>query len=189
MAVKTFTTGEVLTASDTNTYLNNGGLVYISSGLPSNVGSFDITGFTSTYTQFRVVMWLTRTTGTGGTAVVATFRDASSGYATGYYGCGFSMNYLGTTGAANARNNAVDFSLGTVYDNVSPMRAYFDIGGMNATTYRPNLTGSLYDETSSANIVFGYEYAGARTLNIDRIRVTCSQNMTGGWTLYGYRTA
>ncbi len=29
MAVKTFTTGEVLTAADTNTYLNNGGLVYI----------------------------------------------------------------------------------------------------------------------------------------------------------------
>ena len=31
MAVKTFSTGEVLTASDTNTYLNNGGLVYITS--------------------------------------------------------------------------------------------------------------------------------------------------------------
>ena len=29
MAIKTFTTGEVLTASDTNTYLNNGGLVFI----------------------------------------------------------------------------------------------------------------------------------------------------------------
>jgi hypothetical protein len=31
MAIKTFTTGEVLTASDTNTYLANSGLVYIKS--------------------------------------------------------------------------------------------------------------------------------------------------------------
>jgi hypothetical protein len=31
MAIKTFTTGEVLTASDTNTYLANSGLVYVKS--------------------------------------------------------------------------------------------------------------------------------------------------------------
>ena len=36
MAVKTFTTGEVLTASDTNTYLNNGGLVLIAPTTVSN---------------------------------------------------------------------------------------------------------------------------------------------------------
>jgi hypothetical protein len=29
MAIKTFTTGEVLTASDTNTYLANAGLVFV----------------------------------------------------------------------------------------------------------------------------------------------------------------
>ena len=29
MAVKTFTQGEKLTAADTNTYLNNGGLVFV----------------------------------------------------------------------------------------------------------------------------------------------------------------
>jgi hypothetical protein len=29
MAIKTFTSGAVLTSADTNTYLNNGGLVYI----------------------------------------------------------------------------------------------------------------------------------------------------------------
>ena len=32
MAIKTFTTGEVLTAADTNTYLANSGLVYVASG-------------------------------------------------------------------------------------------------------------------------------------------------------------
>ena len=32
MAIKTFTSGAVLTAADTNTYLTNSGLVYIAQG-------------------------------------------------------------------------------------------------------------------------------------------------------------
>ena len=55
MAIKTFTTGEVLTAADTNTYLNNGGLVYLnvlqltgqSNGSINNV-------FTSDYANYRL---------------------------------------------------------------------------------------------------------------------------------------
>jgi hypothetical protein len=56
MAIKTFTTGEVLTASDTNTYLANSGLVYINqftlSGATTNLTSI----FTSTYDNYRVIV-------------------------------------------------------------------------------------------------------------------------------------
>jgi hypothetical protein len=56
MAIKTFTTGEVLTASDTNTYLANSGLVYINqftlSGGTTNLTSI----FSSTYDNYRLVM-------------------------------------------------------------------------------------------------------------------------------------
>ena len=58
MAVKTFTTGEVLTASDTNTYLNNGGLVYIS-GTTVGTGVSSVTvssAFSSTYDNYRVII-------------------------------------------------------------------------------------------------------------------------------------
>jgi hypothetical protein len=57
MAVKTFTTGEVLTSADTNTYLNNGGLVYITQGIATSGGHLHITGcFTSLYDSYRVVI-------------------------------------------------------------------------------------------------------------------------------------
>ena len=58
MAVKTFTTGEVLTAADTNTYLNNGGLVWIKTATVTNAadsGTAFRSIFTSTYDAYRIV--------------------------------------------------------------------------------------------------------------------------------------
>jgi hypothetical protein len=56
MAIKTFTTGEILTASDTNTYLANSGLVYVAKAtLATNIT--DLVGcFTSTYDNYRIVI-------------------------------------------------------------------------------------------------------------------------------------
>jgi hypothetical protein len=57
MAIKTFTAGEVLTASDTNTYLNNGGLVYITQATNSGTTSLSINNcFTSTYQNYRIII-------------------------------------------------------------------------------------------------------------------------------------
>jgi hypothetical protein len=56
MAIKTFTSGEVLTAADTNSYLNNGGLVYINefSGTAAAALTID-TCFSSTFQNYRIV--------------------------------------------------------------------------------------------------------------------------------------
>ena len=60
MAIKTFTTGEVLTASDTNTYLNNGGLVYIAETTVSSAATAFIDGcFTSTFAHYFITYNLT----------------------------------------------------------------------------------------------------------------------------------
>jgi hypothetical protein len=58
MAVKTFTTGEILTAADTNTYLNNGGLVYIKSQtIGSAVSSVAVTSaFSADYDAYKIVV-------------------------------------------------------------------------------------------------------------------------------------
>jgi hypothetical protein len=58
MAIKTFTSGEVLTSSDTNTYLNNGGLVYIAQGaLTSSTPALIFNNvFSSTYDNYRIVV-------------------------------------------------------------------------------------------------------------------------------------
>ena len=58
MAIKTFTSGEVLTAADTNTYLANSGLVYIAEGSTSTsvLGLNFNNVFTSTYDNYRIVI-------------------------------------------------------------------------------------------------------------------------------------
>jgi len=54
MAIKTFTS-EVLTSGDVNTYLNNGGLVYITAGAASAQNRLNIAScFSSTYDAYRV---------------------------------------------------------------------------------------------------------------------------------------
>lgn len=56
MAVKTFSTGEVLTAADTNTYLNNGGLVYITQLSYSGTSSANIDNcFTTSFDHYLIV--------------------------------------------------------------------------------------------------------------------------------------
>lgn len=58
MAIKTFTTGEVLTASDTNTYLANSGLVYVKThtvtGTPTTMVVTD--AFSTTYDSYKIVV-------------------------------------------------------------------------------------------------------------------------------------
>lgn len=56
MAVKTFTTGEVLTAADTNTYLANSGLVFVKSQtVGTTVSSVTVSNaFSATYKNYRI---------------------------------------------------------------------------------------------------------------------------------------
>lgn len=56
MAVKTFSAGEQLTASDTNTYLANSGLVYITNKTLTGTSVVFTSGFSSTYDAYRVVV-------------------------------------------------------------------------------------------------------------------------------------
>lgn len=57
MAIKTFTSGEILTAADTNSYLNNGGLVYITQATGTATNTLSINNcFTSTYQNYRIII-------------------------------------------------------------------------------------------------------------------------------------
>ena len=84
MAIKTFTTGEVLTASDTNTYLANAGLVYVTSAtIGTAVSSVTVSNcFSSTYDAYRIV--ITGGVGTtAGNSLSMTLAGLSSGYSSG----------------------------------------------------------------------------------------------------------
>jgi hypothetical protein len=97
MAIKTFTTGEVLTASDTNTYLANSGLVAVA---PTSVSGANVTlsnatvtmaaastasiigCFTSVHTNYVVVYNFTATSSYLRMKLRTASADVSTGYGT-----------------------------------------------------------------------------------------------------------
>lgn len=84
MAVKTFTTGEVLTASDTNTYLNNGGLVYITEAVATSGTALSVNNcFTSTFDNYLIEITGLPTAPSYG--VTIRLRASGSDANTGYY--------------------------------------------------------------------------------------------------------
>ena len=58
MAIKTFVSGEVLTAADTNEYLGNAGLVYVTSAtIGTTVSSVTVSNaFSATYTNYKIIV-------------------------------------------------------------------------------------------------------------------------------------
>ena len=103
MAVKTFTS-EVLTSADTNTYLANSGLVYVTSAtVGTGVSSVTVTGaFNSTYDNYKIIM-------SGGTCSAGAIVTMTlGGSATGYYGILMYATYLSATPLAAAVNNGTN---------------------------------------------------------------------------------
>jgi hypothetical protein len=94
MAIKTFTTGEVLTAADTNTYLANSGLVFVkSTTVGSGVGSATLSScFSATYDNY-IIQWQGGSMSVD-TSINMTLTGASAG---AYYTAFMYGSYAGTT--------------------------------------------------------------------------------------------
>jgi hypothetical protein len=105
MAVKTFTT-EVLTSADTNTYLANSGLVYITSASATSGTALVFTSvFNSTYDNYRVIVTSMRSTTAAGMSIqLGTGTATNTGY---YWGAIYLSAYtasptVNTHGGSNA---------------------------------------------------------------------------------------
>ena len=187
MAIKTFTTGEVLTAADTNTYLANSGLVYVTSTTFSGSASVSLNNcFTSTYTSYRVVLTLTGSTAGG----FANFRVRASGSdltGANYYRYGYTAAFSGAFSSYNAGGQSAFVTVGqwggglisTCYMDISePMTA-------NRTNWIANVNdtggGSSYNLNGLVDVTTAYD------------GFTVYQNgggtITGTITVYGYRKA
>ena len=188
MAIKTFASGEILTASDTNTYLANAGLVYITSTtVGSAVSSVTVSNcFSSTYDNYMISI-AGIVGASAANALTAQFTASGTASTTGYYGNTFYIS----TGAAGSLTNATFsngaflevMSLGNstggtsgVFQIQSPNRAAF-------TTVQFTNTDASYWRTGS----FVHQVATA----YDGIKIsTYGITMTGGTiTVYGYRKA
>jgi hypothetical protein len=190
MAIKTFTTGEVLTASDTNTYLANSGLVYITSAaLTGPTNSFSNV-FSSTYDAYRVVITnLNNSTGTTrvmGLRFRTTSDDSSANYFYGLYG----------------------FYAATPFNTGSSGSVSADIGSLSSGG---NNGGSITLDICNPNLAFTTTYSGFQSAyqsNILAIAMrslfggmntttqytgftvfVSTDNLSGNVTVYGYRKA
>jgi hypothetical protein len=110
MAIKTFTTGEVLTAADTNTYLANSGLVFVKQQAITNSAEIVISScFNATFTSYQIVFSQAKHATTA-TNIQFRMRNASTNE-TGsvYYDARTSISYAAAA-VVNASTNGLTIS-------------------------------------------------------------------------------
>lgn len=187
MAVKTFTTGEVLTASDTNTYLNNGGLVYVASGSPTASATINIDSvFTSTYRNYQVVL---RGIASAGTPVYIRFRAAGSTLTDNIYSNVFANtnNSTAFSGAARSDQYGLFPAMYTTYPSNITMTFY----NPQVTDYTTYTLQGQYPVSATDNGFGMWSGSNKVTTSIDGFQITtaAAPTLTLTYTVYGYRSA
>lgn len=183
MAIKTFTTGEVLTAADTNTYLANSGLVYIKQQTVGNgVTSVSVTSaFSANYDNYRVIY----SSGTAASAASITF--ALTGSATGYYAAVIGTAYTGgTNGIAESNTSLYSFAgIGTPEGNSLDLTLYNPF-----LAYRTGMQVSGRVDIRGGGVAFcggGFHNVAS---SFSGFTITCAAALTGGIIyVYGFRKA
>jgi hypothetical protein len=187
MAIKTFTTGEVLTATDTNTYLANSGLVLIKSQtVGTTVASVVVAdAFTAEYDNYRISM----SGGVGSTAAALTLKLGAS--ATGYYFGGLSVLYSADTLGYSRTNNATTWDIvGGSY--VDGARLEVDLINPFVSTRKTGvfMYGLIDYRTNGSPRVGGAGYHDVAASYTDFTIATGAGTLTGGTIrVYGYRKA
>ena len=184
MAVKTFTTAEVLTSADTNTYLANSGWVYVTSVDFAGNTATNIDGcFTSTYDTYQVV--------------INGYRAASAGYlyvqtrASAVTDTG--TNYVYNENFAAANINETSWRLAFAYNTTDRTNAIINVYNPLSTA-TGTMVNSVYSARNGAAAWFTQLTGGQKqTQTADTgLRFTSSAGavaMNGIVTIYGARKA
>jgi hypothetical protein len=183
MAIKTFTTGEVLTAADTNTYLANSGLTYIKEvTVGTGVSTVSISNcFSTTYDNYRIVY-----SAIGASASAAIWFRVGAVSSANYFGNWSYIQFSSTSVTWNAINASTQMVVGLTDSGGAFNFGSFDLSNPFKTNYK-FLTG-LYSGR-------GYTGSYGCSLNVTSSETGCtflpeSGTLTGGTiTVYGYRKA
>jgi hypothetical protein len=182
MAIKTFTDGEVLTGSDTNTYLANSGLVFVSqTTVGSGVASVTISNcFTSTYDSYRIISRGVVCSTEGSAAIQLT--SSATPLTTGYYGA---LIFTNATVQTVINSNATSMLYIAAHGNTAGLSLDVDIIGPakaemtwvgNGSYMRFDFYGTFNGYSNSAVAYDGFKVFPQ------------SGTLTGGTiTVYGYR--
>ena len=187
MAVKTFTTGETLTTSDTNTYLANAGLVYISEHTLS-INTQINNCFTSTYRNYRIIVNVDAHSGgaintlarlsTGGTPV---------GSGTNYYYSGAEQAYSSAGFVTYGNNGTLTYWLTGRLNGNTPAQFIMDINNPQSSTLSTFYKSQYTDQAYSGTV--GGMYLANTSFDGIQILLAGGTSMSGKVYIYGYRTA
>ena len=173
-----FTAGQVLTAAQMNAV----GLWRVTDGTFTNTNNFTISGFTSDYEFYRVIIRATRVSGTGTNELNAQLYNGATARTTEYYGGGFFVNLSGGTGTVGLRNNLSDMWLGNVGSS-GPSTSVFDCRGFTSSQF--TVTGHAYDNQNVRSVTFAMLHNVSETNDSLRFAFSAA-NATGIYQVYGY---
>ena len=188
MAVKQFSVSEVLTASDTNTYLANSGLVYVGSASVAGATSFFLDScFSSTYDTYKVLFTSTG----GGSAADITMKMRSGGADDSSSVYSYARFYGYSSGGSvllNSGENGTSVYVGTqlagggsiAMEIFSPNKAFITSFTSENAAFQ-TATPYSFNNKSSGTVNTTTQYTGIKLLS--------AANMTGTLTVYGYRKA
>lgn len=192
MAIKTFATGEVLTASDTNTFLANSGLVYVTQTSFTTASFVQINNcFTSTYDNYRIVVNL-YSDSTSGRYCHAQLSVSGTPTTTGYYSKSL---WYDLTSASAAM---VDYDIQTTKLCLGPIGyANTGEGSYSMDLFYPQATKNTKMSANGTGLMAGSYYVSTvsgglqtGTTSFDGIRILpTANNITGVVAVYGYRKA
>jgi hypothetical protein len=185
MAIKTFTSGEVLTASDTNTYLANSGLVYVAEANLTGASVTVPNCFSSTYDSYKIVFSNIKCA-TGTRFVNLQLRVGGSTSATNYYwttaeaGAAFTL----TSGASPD----TVYRAGIVIDSSKAAGGTIEIQNPGLAKETSFQSSGTDPRTTGQFIRFGNGWHNAATAYTDLVLTVATDSWSSGKVVvYGYR--
>lgn len=183
MAIKTFTAGSILTASDTNTFLANSGLVFVQGGtLSLTTSATNVTAvFSSTYKNYRVLLNITARSTSN--RFDMRYLVGTTPTSANYYQGGIGSDYGSNTTAYYQRSNN---------DN----QLYFDTNTGTASYAIDILCPQLavptrhFGQTVAPVNPVSYSFGGAQTGSLQHTGFqlfTSTGTMTVDYQVLGYR--
>ena len=183
MSVKTFST-EVLTSADTNTYLANSGLVYVTSAtIGTGVSTVTVSNaFSSTYDNYRIVV-----SGGFGSDDPQNILMTLGSTSTNYYWARVGRSFADVDGGGASGGSTSSWRIGGITPQIANFAA--DIFNPFLSDQTAFASSNLYARTAGS-IYFVGGYLNDTTSYTAFTLVPGAGTLTGGTvTVYGYRKA
>ena len=181
MSVKTFTT-EVLTSADTNTYLANAGLVYVTSATLTGSSTVISNCFSATYDSYRCVLSNFQSNGAwlgiqlGSTITGYYFAGNAANYANGNFTGGFFGSNTTSFSATVAQGSSTNITGGGYFELYNPFLT-------TETTFHSNV--NYLSTTGYGGTVNGFQNSDTSFTSM----TIAATSMSGTLRIYGYRQA